>query len=104
MCIFIDMESEASSIVRTNFVGIVGDVRRDMEGHHYRYFIDIRSCGRIHTAIFIFELKVNYECMKYSHFVFKASEGNMMMIFVLLIEFRFVKMTNEFHISVPCSL
>ena len=49
MCIFIEMESEASNIVRTNFVGIVGDVRRDMEGHHYRYFIDIRSCIGIYT-------------------------------------------------------
>ena len=54
-----DMESEASNIVRTNFVGIVGDVRRDMEGHHYRYLIDIRSCGCIYTYNMI-ELKVNY--------------------------------------------
>ena len=52
-----DMESEANNIVRTNFVGIVGDVRRDMEGHHYRYFIDI-----LHVVVFILismiELKV----------------------------------------------
>ena len=50
MCIFIDMESEASSIVRTNFVGIVGDVRRDMEGHHYRYFVYVHFCICIYPA------------------------------------------------------
>ena len=37
----------------------------------------------------------DYQCIKYSHFVLKASERNMMMIFVLLIEFRFVKMTTN---------
>ena len=34
-----DMEGETKDIVRTNFVGIVGDVRRDMEGHHYRLLV-----------------------------------------------------------------
>ena len=39
-----DMEGETKDIVRTNFVGIVGDVRRDMEGHHYRLLVCCCYC------------------------------------------------------------